>query len=467
MNRLVIAGGCVAVTAAIAIALATGLAGRSGTYGLTPASATAITAQGSIGSLLTRETAVLTRKGLSQTHASRAIDIQSQIAKANLVSKLEAAMGAAFAGVWFNPTAAQLHVGVTSPASERAVSSILARAGLSSAVVETPARFTWAQLQAAQQQWIPRLASLFAHAEVQTALNAQLNSVSITLSSAVPRRERAALQHLAARDDASVRVVRGPLGVTRDGMSTECSGFKSGAAYCNKTLTSGVTIESFTNKELCTAGPMAIPKTNKSATYLLTAGHCIKKGGGLGGKWYAYTRGGTKQEIGVAAEYYDETKADVGAILINNPGFWVNTSKDRVNTSKDPVFADTAEWTKEPALSHLVEGERQPVKGKTNCHEGQTTGQSCGEIGEVGITANVGGELVEGLVEDIGAMRESGDSGGPWLFIQTKAPYPVLMEGTHEGFNGAKLYYEPMSSIFKALTKLNLELLTTANETRP
>jgi hypothetical protein len=68
----------------------------------------------------------------------------------------------------------------------------------------------------------------------------------------------------------------------------------------------------------------------------------------------------------------------------------------------------------------------------------------------------------EGLVEDEGAVSESGDSGGPWLFIESNNE--VLMEGINVGHKTkGNLVYEPLETALKAFC---LELLTTANENR-
>jgi hypothetical protein len=64
--------------------------------------------------LLDRETEVLTRQGISTARAEQAINVQSEIARTELVSKLEAALGSTFAGVWFEPPHARSSVsGIT------------------------------------------------------------------------------------------------------------------------------------------------------------------------------------------------------------------------------------------------------------------------------------------------------------------------------------------------------------------
>jgi streptogrisin C len=463
MKRITVAGACVIAVVAIGSAIVSAFSGQSGVYGLVPASsALATTTPVSASSLLALETAALTRQGISPARAGQAIRVQGEIAQAGLASKIEAAMASTYAGMWFEPATAQLHIGVTSPASRHTAERVVARTGLTANVTETPVRSTWAQLLAMQKQWNRRLANLFAREEAQTAIAPQSNSVAVSLGSLVSSPERAAIKQAASTANANieVNVVSSPkLNIELESTPTTCNKFAREEAYCNKTITSGVTIQSETGVA-CTAGPMAIPRASKNETYLLTAGHCVTKGG-IGSKWFAFNQAGTKQAIGPVAEFVRSTKADIGAIQIANPGYWVETKDD------DPVYADTSEWsTKNPETSYPVEGERQPMVGNTDCHEGQTTGQSCGVITK--LNAEGGNLSTVGLVEVGGTIGEAGDSGGPWLFIQTKMGNPALMEGTLVGFSRTNnnLVFEPLTKAYSELKGLNLELLTTANEVR-
>jgi hypothetical protein len=476
MKRLTVIGACAVAVAAGVPALVAVLSGRSGLYGLASSSST-ITPSASVDSLFALELAALTRQGISPARAGQAISVQSQVAQAGLVSKLEAAMAHAYAGVWFEPTAARLHIGVTSPASRRMAEGVVTRAGLAPDVTITPVRSTWAALIATQHQWNRKLAHLFVRAEVTTGLNAQSNAVAVTLSSSVSSRERAALEREAPTANVNIDVTVAPssqFSANDEFNTTKCNKFATGDAECNPPLTSGVTInlQYYTmgpsvKTATCTAGPMAIPKAtaSKGETYLLTAGHCLAgTPAGIGSKWYAWNRAGETKEIGPAAEYVFNTKGDIGAIRIANPGYWVTTN------SKDPVLAETAEWSvKNPEPSYDVEGQQPPMTGTMTCVEGQTTGQTCGTIGVTEMTVTLEGKPVEGLTEVNGTRTIKGDSGGPFLFVQTnKTDKAVLMEGTLVGGPATtKDYYEPISKALSALSKLNLELLTKGNEVRP
>lgn len=472
MRLIRIAGACVLIAATALSTLASASIARDtldpeglGPPAAFPSSPIASTAM-SVNPLLAKEIAVLTRQGLSPAHASRAIDVQGRIARAGLLSKIEGRMGSAYAGVWFEPATAQLHVGVASPSDRRVAKGIIARAGLATDVTLVPVRSTWAELLAAQKRWNRRLTRLFARAEVMTALDAHRNGVSITLGSAVTPLERTRIERAASSASVNVFVAiaqQPKLGI-KTLAETKCKKFVTKEAYCDKPITAGVRVEATTG---CTAGPMAIPTATKVGTYLLTAGHCLQLNGGAKEKWFAFNRAAQRLEVGKAVEFTYALAGDFGDILVDEPGNWVEAG----NT---PVFAVTARWGLAGAAgekSYPVIGKEEPAEKMPNCHEGQASGESCGTVGVTSVTVivedKVGEEVkIEGLVEDKGANAEGGDSGGPWVFINKANE--IFMEGTlvggEEG-NKVKIFYEPLKTIFKEL-KPELELLTTSNENR-
>jgi hypothetical protein len=412
--------------------------------------------------LLESEMGALTRQGFSSAGAAQAIEVQSELARTNLTDKLETVLAGAFAGLWFEPATAQLHVGVTSTASRGAAEGAAAQAGLAAAVVETPVGSTWGQLVSTQIQWNSRLAGLFAHREVKTALAPQLNAVVVTLSSSVSGAERQALEHEASTEAVKVLVAVAPsaqFNLTPSATGV-CKTFAAEEAYCEKPLASGVSIESQLKTGHCTSGPIGISKKNKAITIALTAGHCAVFQGKTGVSWMAINPAGKKSVIGPMEGYlFGQGKTDYAGILVESPGNWSNGGET-------PVPALTAEWKLTGStVSYPVKGERNPTVGFTNCHEGQTTGHSCGQIKAVQVSFTYGeGTNMGGMVEDKGANDQGGDSGGPWLFLE--ANNEALMEGIHSGGekgNGVTTYFTPLKA---ALGALNLELLTTANEVR-
>jgi hypothetical protein len=361
------------------------------------------------------------------------------------------------------------HIGVTSTAARRTAARVVTQAGLTDHVVETSVRSTWGELDVALKQWKHRLTSLPQHVETAIGLTAQGNALAITLGPSVPAAEHAALTHAAAHANVNVKVAVSPhpLAFTPYSASGECNAFTKNEAFCEKTLTSGVSIAigPETKQIECTAGPMVIPRASKGERYLLTAGHCMGDYGSTtitDSKWYAFNTKKEGKEVGPALEFINATKGDVGLIQINNfqnSGYWVESGAD-------PVTASTAEWgTKKPEVKWVVAGERAPMTGNTSCHEGQTSGQSCGIVSKTVATIVIPGEPTEELTEVTGTelRGEKGDSGGPFLEILTKSNNEAIMEGTLVGGTKELLYYEPLSKIYSLLPR-NLELLTKGNE---
>ena len=237
-----VAAGAVFASACCASASAAGLAGAPLAASLAPAQAPSAP----VSPLLAKELAVLTDQGISSAHAWRAIDAQGKFAHADLGNGLARAMGSAFGGTWFEPATAQMHVGVTSRASRRAAERVIARAGLAANAMLTTVRSTMDQLIAVQREWNRKLAPLFARQEVTTGIEPQRNAVIVTLGSAVPASQRAALEREAAGAGVNVFVqVAASPDLAPAPAAAECNNFNEVApnANCNPSITAGVQIE--------------------------------------------------------------------------------------------------------------------------------------------------------------------------------------------------------------------------------
>jgi hypothetical protein len=389
-------------------------------------------------SLLHDEIAFLVHRGIPYSHAVRAINSQSAIAHADLMLKLERAAGRSYGGFWFDNSTGQLRVATTSTADRRKLNTVIARTGLSSDAIVTTVHSTMAQLMSTQEYWDHRLARLISNENARTGIEAQRNTVSITIYGPVPTVEKKAIERAAHGSKTDISVTMVPNGSFRFERlaNTECAPFAKKAAFCNPSITSGVTIENAST--FCTAGPLAIPTAKRSQTVVITAGHCI---GAPGEDWEATNKKGVKSVFGPAQTNVDggkqgEGKGDYGDILIEPA--W------QTGKPIDPVLAVTAEWgemaRKKEETSYPVTNDRRPTVGNLNCHEGQTSGESCGEVKMTSVTLVSGGDWSEGLVEDGESptekkvpVDEAGDSGGPWLFIENKTSGEAFMEGSHVG----------------------------------
>jgi hypothetical protein len=340
------------------------------------------------GSPFDREVAVFTSKGLSYARAVQALAAQSRVSQTDIVRQVQADMAETYGGVWFEPATAQLHVGVTSPSGRQAAEAAIAREGLANDVVATPVRSTIAELLATQDRWDRKLASLSVGAGVSTAIEPQRNAVVVTLDSSVSPAERAVLEREASAADVNVlvSVIAGRLEV-RPLAKTECKTWKTFEAYCNPSITAGVTIQNavcknqpvefaggFPSQEkcenrtlsgtkgkwerrtfTCSAGPLAF-KT-KETKVMLTAGHCItatKEG------WWSRQKAGKEEvKIGVVGTFQPggpnakEPAGDYAEVSIEPA--W------QTGKPEHPVFAVTAEWKKmnEKKRRKIISGEKR------------------------------------------------------------------------------------------------------------
>jgi hypothetical protein len=455
-----------------------------------------------VASPLTREAAALTRRGISPARAGEAIAVEGAVADRNLVNSLEHRLADAYAGAWFEPATAKLHIGVTSDATSQVASRTIANAGLGTDVIVTYVRSTWAALNAAQKRWDAKLIRLLGPGESMTGISSQRNAVVVKLSSSVPVPRRAVLERAAAKASVNVLITIVPpseLHVQYDG--TECEFVKGvkgllteRAAWCEKTITSGVQIEGPLSggRNVCTAGPMMM---RGFKTFVLTAGHCVEKVKDVWESEYPNPNPphttATKKLGEVTARTFNKT-VETAEIEVERPGKF-NAGLPTPVPALIAEWGNWEEWTNKPPEgepitpiatrpgtqfeSRVVSGESAPVEGFADCHEGRSTGEQCGVTGMTNVNPG-GGIEQEHLVEDK-TCAETGDSGGPF-FYHSKHKY--YMEGvllgalkkltcTNEGKNGTAegggepvVYFEPLKTVLAAYP--NQRLLTTENELR-
>lgn len=431
----------------------------------------------------------LADEGAVQGRSIRADEAEAATARTNLGGKMQAALDDAFGGVWFEPSTAQMHVGVISPASRRLAEAVAARAGLSEFVTETSVGSTWQQLEATQEDWDRRLAGLFERGLVSTSLVADRNSVKIELASAVRNSRRAELERDAAASG-NVEVIVTPHQNLFATQATQCKKWVKFAAYCDPTIVAGMTLASEKDgsgkrKTTCTTGPAARLKDRSTAenatkTYILTAGHCIQKGGGTDAKWYAFDKTNEKEtEIGPAGSYLNG-EIDIGVIEVKTPN-WAKAN-DPIPVVPTTAFWDTVIETK----ANVVYYEAKPKKDTKTCLIGQRSMEVCGTIVDENVSVTFKGEpvatkkLVKVELEKDKSGKQTrggrGDSGGPMRSGKTVDTVEGVFIGyTYEDHNaadeeeGTVIYFHSVETAFaelKTQKSLDLELLKGANEKR-
>jgi hypothetical protein len=408
------------------------------------------------------------RQGLSLKQAQVALATQSQVETAELPAKLEEALGASFAGAWFEPSRGKFSIGVVSGASRRVAERVVAQAGLAGVVSYVSVRSTWSQLISAQGEWGIKLAHL-GGGQFSTGLIASHNAVSVTLSSSVPEHQRALLEREAAGSHVNVSItVVPPKALEIRPANSQCA-FKSKEAYCNKPIAAGVLItllNSATPTHWCTAGPLAIlanPATlvAELETLLITAGHCTEGTE----KWFTSTHAPrVTEEIGSVVQSLWDLHGDHSDIAVGSN--WLEPGVT-------PALAQITNYQDSGLHEALnVIGEAASTPNASFCKQGATSGEQCGTITEeTSILLLYGGHDVDGLVKTT-ACAEGGDSGGPNETLPTGNSVRILgtLLAIPEGqkcavltCTGCTSWYEPIKT---SLAALGLFLLTTSNQTR-
>jgi hypothetical protein len=413
------------------------------------------------------------REGLSLERAQVALATQSQVEAVELPVRLEKALGASFAGMWFEPSTGKFCIGVVSSASRRAAERVVAQTGLAGVVRYVSVRSTWTQLISAQGEWGLKLAHLAGH-QFSTGLTASHNAVSVTLSSSVPEHERALLEREAAGSHVSVSIaVVPPEALVARPLNSQCE-FKRAEAYCSKPITAGVLITPLNTAKpthYCTAGPLAIlsnPVTLAAEleTFLITAGHCLQEAV----KWFTSTHPGKEtKEIGSRVQFENGLSGDYGDIVVG-PNW--------LEAGLTPALAQITNYQDNGLReARSVIGEEASMEKASFCKQGATSAEQCGTItglNQLEVFQAPPDVLthVAGLVKT-NACGEGGDSGGPFATLPTGNSVRILgtlVGGVPQACSGlfcpvgeCRIYYEPIKT---SLTGLGLTLLTTTNQTR-
>ncbi len=412
-------------------------------------------------------------QGLSLKRAQVALATQSQVEAAELPVRLEQALGASFAGMWFEPSTGKFCIGIVSSASRRAAERVVAQTNLAGFVRYVSVRSTWTQLIGAQTEWNAKLVHLKGQ-QFATGLTASNNAVSVTLSSSVPEHERALLEREAAGSYVNVSItVVPPEELEARPNNSQCEiKPREKYAFCSKPIAAGVLITpNLGRTTYCTAGPLALllnPLTLAAEleTFIITAGHCT-----AGTKeWYTATHSGNElKEIGPTRQSLNDLFGDYGDIeVVTN---WLQTGTT-------PALAQMTHYQDNGLReAQNVLGETVGVQGGSFCKQGATSAEQCGTIAEINALAifkdpSTALLHIHGLVRTI-SCGEGGDSGGPYATLPTINGVDIL--GTEVG--GAttnncagilfcatcRSYYEPIKT---SLEGLRLTLLTTTNQTR-
>ncbi len=312
---------------------------------------------------------------------SAAQQLAKEAAAGGVASTLGAALGSSFAGAWLEPGSADLHVATTDPAAIPRVRAARAQPQLVARNLLT--------LQNVMGLLDSRAGSV-PNSVTGWYLDPASNSVVVSAT------DTEAAKAFTAGHDA-VRIER------VDARPVLLAGLRGG-----DTMTSS-------SGERCSVGFNAV---SGGTRYIITAGHCTKKGGTWAGP------DGSTIGPAAASSFPDD---DFGLIEVSSSS-WRQTNN---------VTSDGGNIT--------VTGDSPAPVGSQVCMSGSTSGFHCGRVQAVNETVNYGnGDVVRGLTRT-SVCAEPGDSGGP--FMSGTEGQGMLSGGTGGCLLGGQSYFQPLQEV--------------------
>ncbi len=388
---------------------------------------------------------------VSKAEAEENLETQSDATAAELPSQIESRLGSSYAGIWFDNETGEYVVPLLSDAAGAGVASEFAEADLGAEQFRTtPAQFSWADLEAAQEGLNKALVSQIEKGMVQTSVDPRTNSVVIKLASDVPADEEADVRQAAA--EASVEVDVRASGLEK--LEAKLEACKD--PFCDAPLRGGVAIypPGFPEAE-CTAAFPAVG-TNGDR-YLLTAGHCVHQTGVGTPTYLNWTSADSSlqaHEIGSATQWASGGATEWAKIKANGSWWDSGSWPAQIAYWGTAKVGPSGEFLGKGApvdLNYAITGQGTNVKGNFVCRSGIMTGSSCGFIEATNVTYNAPGGPINNLVElgGAGVCSIPGDSGAPYF-----SGHSAL--GIHVGSSeskacGDRLYYVDINLATAAL----------------
>jgi predicted secreted protein len=372
---------------------------------------------------------------VSRAQAEEVLETQAKAAEAGLVEHLETKLDEDFAGIWFKPESGEYVVATVSGTAAPAVSREMATAKLAEDYRTRVVQYSWEELEAAQDELDKKLGEFFEAGLVYTSLDPRTNTAVLHVAADASEEDRAALDQIAKEvgDEVELRIGT----ENRFKINSGACNPLPGIADCGTPFRGGVRIDYWQspNNARCTAGFRAIGTNGKR--YVITAGHCAIKD--LNNPdtsdplihWQAWDEQtlpmvGQIKYLGALEQIspyptYDWMKIDATGTewdTWNTPQGWPSMvaywQKDKVKPSVDEEY--DMHW------------EARSITGQMVCHSGATTGSTCGQVVNTGVSIERETGTGHDLVKVSGTCQWGGDSGGPWFFANTAY-------GIHNGNN--------------------------------
>jgi streptogrisin C len=331
--------------------------------------------------------------GVTDAESTRRLALQHQTG--NIVARMREALGASYAGVWFDNSAGRIVVAVAPPGGGVSTPAIAAARQVArdlqadASVDVVVADFSWDALTAAQSLIDEGLSDLERAGIVNTGIDSEKDALSIGLSETASAAQSARVQKTAASAGVRTDVHVEPASVVSPKLAS-CT-----FPNCDHPLRGGVSI--YNDYATCSAAYLAIGNTTEDE-YMLTAGHCHT----ASATWSAETASGASHTIG---------SMDRSVWSING---------DYARIDAEGSWWQMAGWTPESIFWNInndypTYGAGWAPQGYYGCRSGgaESTAQ-CGTVQLTGQTITYGGVTVAGEFS-VDTCANPGDSGGPFM----------------------------------------------------
>ncbi len=365
-----------------------------------------------------------TSAGITVEQAEK--DLAAQQNTPNVVERLQGALGANYAGVWFNIKTGRFMIPLA-PGALKAQ----AKAAVGASPAAFPlAKYTLAELDARRDALSAELAPLVAEGKAQVAIYEQGNTVRVIYASTLSTEQKTAIK-------AKASAVAG--GKTLIAQAQVCT-----FPYCEDQAVGGVRINGPVTawagpRIACSAGFIV---HGLNADMLLTAGHCIDHAVAHGESYWQPREnwhclmppGGACEPVAPwppsgecllhNAQWELDEGGDFGLLSLENCGFerrvatWFGEQESvMVEYFSHPIFN-----CMEPGCNTPIPASEQAYPGLFQCHYGLNAQyeqplQNCGLVKYVDMAVTIAYEqmITVGHLDAVCAMGIPGDSGSPFI----------------------------------------------------
>jgi hypothetical protein len=338
--------------------------------------------------------------------AARRLDLQARAA--GITGALERRLGEDYAGVWFDNAEGRFVVPVLSKSDAAVAAAEFDGRGLGAGEFRTTlVDSSLAELEAAQERMTASISGPLSKGRARSGIDTSVNSVVVEFASDAPAEGKAAIRAAATSDPAPVRIVE----TSPDSFDEEAAACVWGEwRVCDPPFHGGVEIDRWTSPkevEVCTAG-FAMTGNQFANKFVLSAGHCLEHSG----PWVSHTANFYENELGnTEAFYFAGGNADAGLIRVKDTNWWVQNWAWRGHIV---VWGAPPRPWEVAYSSWPIAGSQSSFVGEFVCHNGSTTGSSCGDVQQLNVkTTYEGSKSLNHMTKVSGICGNKGDSGGP------------------------------------------------------